>query len=68
MADAAAKRRIMAAPSHEKKLVIERVPDSGLYQIKYTGGGNVPSFLNGSYTSEQFARKALDRWLAQKPR
>lgn len=67
-ADAAARRKIIAIPGHDKRLVIERVPESGMYFIRYTGGGSTPAVLQGFYTSSVNAQKAIDKWLEPKPR
>ncbi len=68
MGDDAARRKLTTVPGYEKRLVIERITDTGLYHIKFTGGGGTPTPLQGSYTTEQGAQKAIDKWLAPKPR
>ncbi len=42
----------------EKSLIVEPT-GSGLYRIKYTGGGDVPKELQGKYTSYTDGRKAI---------
>ena len=62
--DDAARRKILTVPGQDKRLQIVPVPNSGLFQIKYTGGGETPTPLKGNYTSMQNAEKAIARWLA----
>ena len=46
--------------SKEKNLKIYRVKNSGLYCIKFTGGGQVPDALAGMFTSPMLAEKAIE--------
>jgi hypothetical protein len=45
------------------KKVLEIVPDGkGLYELKFTGGGEVPGPLKGKYTSHYFAQKDIMKY------
>ena len=50
-----------------KQLRIEKVEASTLVKIAYTGGGEVPDALKGSYTNRTEAELAIARWLAANP-
>ena len=68
-ADAKADRILHVIPGRaEKELKVERVSNSGLWQIRWTGGGGVPSPLRGFYTSSETANKAIAVWLGSKQR
>ena len=50
-----------------KQLRIEKVEASTLVKIAYTGGGEVPDALKGSYTSRTEAELAIKRWQTANP-
>lgn len=50
-----------------KQLVIEKVEASTLVRIVWTGGGEVPDALKGSYTTRAEAQRAIVRWQAANP-
>lgn len=50
-----------------KALRIESVPASTLVRIAWTGGGEVPDELKGSYTSRTNAKLAIAAWQASNP-
>lgn len=53
----------------EKKLIVELVPNQGtLYVIKYEGGGQLPKFLEGEYTSYAEANQRIKQYLATEKR
>lgn len=54
--------------SKEKNLKIYRVKNSGLYAIKFVGGGQLPDDLSGMYTSPALAEKAIEKFLEPKPK
>lgn len=43
--------------------IIQHKTYSNLYVITRTGSGNIPTGLRGSYTSAEFAQKALDAFI-----
>ncbi|QXN67704.1 hypothetical protein [Vibrio phage VP41s3] len=57
------------AAAKEKKLIVELVPNSGtLYSIRYEGGGQVPEFLKGEYTSYAEANRRITQYLTTEKR
>ena len=53
----------------EKKLIVELSPNDGtLYVIKYEGGGQLPKFLEGKYTSYVEANRRIAQYLATEKR
>lgn len=50
-----------------KQLRVEKVEASTLVRIAWTGGGEVPDALKGSYTSRAEAELAISRWLSANP-
>lgn len=47
-----------------KKLVATNVEGTPHLEIKYEGGGEIPSVLEGYWTSHQVANKAIDGYMA----
>jgi hypothetical protein len=48
----------------EKKLIVELAENEGtLYKIRFEGGGQVPEFLSGKYTSYVEANRRIERYL-----
>ena len=59
-----------ASPKTEKvvqprSLVLKQVLNTALYKWVYDGGGQVPTYLRGMYTSPLDAQKAFDRYERQ---
>ena len=46
---------------YEKDVQIVPVPNSSLWKIRFTGGGEVPDPLKGLFTSPTVARETLER-------
>jgi hypothetical protein len=45
-----------------KTFQIERIPQTVMYRIKLSGGGEVPDALKGSWTQRAAAVKAIDSY------
>lgn len=43
----------------DKEYIIKNVPQTALYRIALTGGGEVPDTLKGKYTSPTNAHRAI---------
>jgi len=59
-----------ASPKQEKvvqprSMVLKQVVNTALYKWVYDGGGQVPAYLRGMYTSPIDAKKAMDRYERQ---
>lgn len=59
-----------ASPKKEKvvqprSLVLKQVVNTSLYKWVYDGGGQVPAYLRGMYTSPTDAKKAMERYERQ---
>lgn len=52
--------------AQERKLIIERQPNTSLSVVKRDGGGVVPLPLQGMYTSEQAAERAISEYIERK--
>lgn len=53
----------------EKKLIVELLPNEGtLYVIRYEGGGQLPQFLEGKYTSYAEANRRITQYLTTEKR
>lgn len=53
----------------KKELIVEIAPNQGtLYEIKYEGGGQVPEFLKGLYTSRVEANNRITQYLTTEKR
>ena len=48
-----------------RALVLKQVVNTCLYKWVYNGGGQVPTYLRGMYTSPTDAKKAMDRYERQ---
>ena len=61
-----------ASPKKAKKdkvvqprdMVLKQVKNTALYKWVYDGGGQVPAYLRGMYTSPSDAKKGMDRYKA----
>ncbi|ADX87692.1 hypothetical protein [Vibrio phage JSF23] len=52
-----------------KEFKVEITDNEGtLYEIKFEGGGQVPEFLKGQYTSRAFAWQRIKQYLATEKR
>lgn len=57
------------AAAKDKAFVVELVPNSGtLYKIRFEGGGQVPEYLKGEYTSHAEANNRIKQYLATEKR
>lgn len=52
----------------DKNLKICRVKNSGLFAIKFTGGGEVPDDLKGMWTTPSLAEAAIEKYMRPKPK
>lgn len=53
----------------QKEFVIELAENQGtLYRIRFGGGGQVPHFLDGLYTSRPLAQQRIDQYLVTEKR
>lgn len=53
----------------EKTLEVRAAKNVGtLYEICYKGGGQVPTSLNGYYTTRKAAQYALDNYVPPRPK
>lgn len=46
---------------YEKDIEIVPVPNTALWKIRFTGGGEVPAVMRGLYTSPAIAQAAIER-------
>lgn len=54
--------------SKEKNLKICKVKNSGLFAIKFVGGGQLPDDLSGMFTAPALAEKAIEKHMEPKPK
>lgn len=64
-AKAAKKEERKLAPQKEREFLIDR-DLSGLYYVRYEGGGKLPEILKGKFTSITLLETAIDRYKAQR--
>lgn len=50
-----------------KILEVVSVPGNSLVQIRWSGGGEVPAELSGSFTSVGTAKARIQEWYARNP-
>ncbi len=50
-----------------KILEVEGLPNSALVRIKWSNGGELPSELQGSFTSVATAKARIAEWYARNP-
>jgi hypothetical protein len=48
----------------KKRLILVPDPRTQLYYIKFEGGGHLPPCLEGGFTSQWLAEKAIERYVA----
>ena len=46
-----------------RNMVLKSIVNTALYKWVYQGGGQVPTYLRGMYTSPTDAKKAMDRYI-----
>lgn len=56
----------MATAKEFKIDIVEN--DGSLYEIGFVGGGQVPQFLKGKYTSRTIAQQKINQYLATEKR
>ena len=49
-------------PVKHRELEVVHIRDTNLYEIRYIGGGPVPSPLRGMYTRRVTAREAIEKF------
>jgi hypothetical protein len=52
----------------DKNLKICRVKNSGLFAIKFVGGGELPAELKAMWTTPQLAEAAIEKYMKPKPK
>lgn len=45
-----------------KPLLVEHIPGSPHYRIRFEGGGELPAMLDGAFTSPTDAKRAIEVW------